>query len=662
MISERESDQRVSVTACLLKGGRSNDPRKRLDMRVLRRMAIPLALVLAASFLVFPGGVLAASVPGPGADSGKATSMSLKELAKTRPYYAPDVAARTNPLSGELDRVAQKSVPSELLLASLLPQRSDETLKQNAGTGLAGAGTGGWTELKRMYMPSSDPDVTYRLYPGDSNNNVIDINGRRHDIYARRVSTDVSQPPDPAGIARKDLARIYYSTYSEGSWSNPINLTPTAGFQDTAAVLFETDDAGYLHFVYSRWSWTRDSSFAPGTPDAYQHSDENLFYRYRAPDGTWSAPRALTSFTGMWGIPGAFFTLENGRIYGTWLETFDRETAPASFTTRLLFMEGIRGDWDSARTIRHWDYTMGLGVEMPFSSPGLGVSPVTGEVILAYGTLMYGAGPDQHKTWIHAMVRSPGGSWSGPTRLVTATPNVYWIPTIVRYDRDGTTSNLLAIKTTIFLNSGADPPQTNMYLITHKASGWKSPLNATRLTAGHAFDAIDLSVDTFDTWHFTVSSGTFEWDAAHSQWNDVGDQLRYTYRTGATVSAYQTILGYHDGRFIGNVNAVVDRDGKIRALFDTHLTSAYDGTDYKVFYSDNVEGPGFSTPKKLTADSGQKVDNASLTTDPRGGSLRLVVRVQVRNGEPSSRRGPVLALPGRWLDEPIEERDPAVRE
>ena len=587
---------------------------------VPRSFALVMVVMLAAGLAAVPARSAASPGPSGAIAPGRESGTRLEDLSRSGSYYAPDVAARYNPRAAELEELMKENCPEELLPASLRPGR--ESVAPDAGiAGTAGEdtgeGTGGWTALKKMYEPSPDPNITYDLYGGYTDNYLIDINGAQHNYYQVKTGTDISQPPDAAGFRFEPLARQHYQVYTEGSWSAPVNLTPTGGLQDTWGMLFETDEQGYVHFIYSRWDWGRNPLYGAGDPGAYKHYNENLYYRRRSPDGTWSDPRALTSETGNREILGGEFIIVNGKIYGSWLSAEDKGTLPISYTARVMFVEGAGSNWSAPKVVNQWDFTFAPGQKVPAFGPTIDVSPVTGEVAVAFGTNIMNIGGPQAD--IYGATRSAGGAWSGAANLTSVSVGEGFMGFMLLYDPDGIRCTMLAIKVKI-PTGPASGPRENIYLIRHTGGGWQSALNVTRNTDEHAMGAMDMFRDEWGRWRFLVASETYEWDAGLATWKQTGDRLRYTREAGSSMSDFQDILGYAAGRFVRDAWMSVDGEGNVRALYLTNLTDPDNGTDYKVYYTDNKAG-AFSTPVKLSTDSGQKIDYTLLSVNPGGSVL-----------------------------------------
>ncbi|MBK5092280.1 MAG: hypothetical protein JJE48_02040, partial [Actinobacteria bacterium] len=546
--------------------------------------------------------------------------------------------ACSDPVGEEFAENVARMCPQEWLPDSLVPERRDESRINNASNGPGGKGTGGWTAIARPYTPSTDPAISYRSYSYDA----LDSSGRQHVVYFVTRNTDVSQAPDAPGTVTKGLANLYYTVYTEGSFSTPVQLTSFSGLDDTDVWMLWVDSDDYLHLVYSKWTWGRDSSMAPGLWNAYQHEGESVYYRYCSPDGVWSSPRCLADFSGAaWAVPGAEFYIAGDRLCGAWLEVLNKETAPVStYTGRVLFIDGVKDDWGTPYTIRAWDYSNAVGQQEPYIYPTMDTSPVTGEVTLAFSLRTIGAADDQHKIDIYGTTRDSAGSWSTVQNLTSAAVNEGWFAPFILYSTSGTTAEIWAIVATLYTGDALHAPMFNTVLIRHSGAGWQAPINVTRAPAGKVAYAAQLGRDPFGCWSVLVLIQNLQWNpAAPAGWTtDLGEEIQYTYETGSGFSAPETVLAYHAGRYMSSVYGDLDQDGRTQILFETHFTDPYIGTGYGVYYTNNTSGAGFSSPQKISADSDRVVDGLILTCQPNGDVLAswLEVKADYATGEPKA--------------------------
>ncbi|MFW6113682.1 MAG: hypothetical protein ACOC78_02020, partial [Actinomycetota bacterium] len=317
---------------------------------VLFSLLIPALLFMAAA-AVMPGAVAGPPL-GEGGSGSAFSDRGLRDfeeaVGERHMYYAPEVEEAYHPGSENRLEVLSESMPGEFLPDSLRTTSGQEDEEEFKAAGdVDAAGTGGWMPLTRAYDPTGGANVRY--YPGVSWGE-MDDSARLHYSYERSVNTDISQAPDPPGTEDEYLSDWYHATYSEGAWSAPFNLTGVSGFEDSEQIFKDVDGDGYLHEVYSRWTWARDPH------GNYQHEDENLFYRCMSPAGDWSAPRQLTAYSGSWGMLGAEFKMRAGRLYGTWIMVMDNDMLPASYRAELTFVEGAFDDWGPVTLLNQWDY------------------------------------------------------------------------------------------------------------------------------------------------------------------------------------------------------------------------------------------------------------------------------------------------------------------
>ena len=559
-------------------------------------------------------------------------------LTRPRPYYAPDAVAGFEPVGEEFAENVARMCPPEWLPASLVSEQRDESRIKNSSARPSGEGTGGWTPIARPYTPSTDPAISYGSYSYDT----LDSSGRQHVVYFVTRNTDVSQAPDAPGTVTKNCANLYYTVYTEGSFSTPVQLTSFTGLDDTSIWDLSVDSDDYLHLIYSKWTWGRDSSMAPGLWNAYQHEGESVYYRYCSPDGVWSSPRCLADFSGAaWAVPGAEFYLQGDRLYGAWLEILNKETAPVStYTGRVLFIDGVKDDWGTPYTIKAWDYSDVAGQQEPYIYPTTGTSPVTGEVTLAFSLRTIGALPDQHKIDIYGTTRNPAGSWSTVQNLTSAAANEGWFAPFILYSTSGTTAEIWAYVATLYTDALL-APMFNMVLIRHSGAGWQAPINITRAPAGKAAYAGALDRDPFGSLSVAFLIQNLQWNpaAVPPGWSTyLGDEIQYTYETSGGFSDPETVLAYQAGRYTWAIDGRLDGDGHTHLLFETHFTNPYIGTGYGVYYTNNKSGTGFSSPQKISMDTDRVVESLVLTCRPNGDVLAswLEVKADYVTGEPKA--------------------------
>lgn len=584
---------------------------QRMTFHLLNTALISLLLVCVAVLPVAAAGFSERS--GASAGSGAGIGEALWPES-TRPYYSPDVAHRYNAEAEGIEERLKEVVPAEYLPDSLQPKGQYKPQQSAAPGSMSGAGTGGWADLSRPYIPSADPDV---FYGAQSNNGVLDSSGRLHSLYSRAVRTDISQIPDVAGFRTENLAAYHYSEYSDGSWSSPVDVMPVAGLEDSDVFLFDVDSDDYLHLVYSKWTWGRDGTSPAGDWDAYQHQDENIWYRYRTPAGSWSDPVRLTSYSGDWGIQGADFRLENNRIYITWVTVLNRETIPSSYRAEVGFIDGLMGDWSDVEVLSRWDFTEDPGELRPNLWPNIGVSDQGGEVAVTYGTSRFSGVITGYRGDILGTVRGTGGAWSAVENLTSAADNQVWLSLFIMYGGENT-ARVLAVRFTYMLDA-THPPQDNFYFIYHAGGEWQAPANITRASPGYVGTVFDITFDPFDDAHILYIISTFTWDGG--AWLSQGDRLRYTRESGGGLSTPETLSGYEAGRFVYDTKLVLDRDGGRHALFETCRFVGGVVSDFNVYYARSAPGGtggAFSTPVKLRGDVDDEIFSLTLSTFPGG--------------------------------------------
>jgi len=598
---------------------------------------IAVTTIIAVCLALLPAVATAAqTVPKAG---GPVTGKEFTDTGKPRPYYAPDAVAGSRTDAGQFAESMAKMCPPEYLPASLLPENKDESRTENGSAKPKVTGTGGWTPVAQPYLPSGDANISYDPEAGLA----LDSSGRVHLIYTVNRRTDVSQAPDAPGFAHRDLANLYYAVYTEGSFSASTQLTSFSGLDDTDVLMLWMDPNEYLHLVYSKWTWGRDASQPAATPfyQAYQHEGESVYYRYRSPDGAWSAPRCLADFGGgSWGIESAWFYPSGNGIYGAWWEILNKETTPSTYSGRLMFVDGAKDAWNPATAVKALDYLQAPGQQIPMHQIGVDTSHVTGEVTLAFSLETIGAALGQNKADIYGVTRSASGLWSSIQSLTSASVNEGYMSFLLQYRSSGTAANILAGKESIYNGAPAFPPSQDYYLIRRTSAGWQAPENISRRPAGTVFAATDITRDPWGNWHFLFSDTAPHWNPATLQWDiEPGDEVSYTYDTGSGFSALETIQGYQAGRFVRANAIALDGDGRAHILFESHSTDPDIGTGYNVYYTDNApgaSGAGFKSPQKISPDSDRVTMDTSLSCSSNGGVLAswCEVKANYATGEP----------------------------
>jgi len=583
----------------------------RTTFHLLNTALISLLLVCVAVLPVAAAGFGEGSKTLAGLDPGSGEGLWEKSA---RSYYSPDVARCYNVNAAAVEERLKEVVPAEYLPDSLQPKGQYKPQKSAAPGSLSGAGTGGWTGLSRPYTPSVDPDVSYGANSGSA---VLDSSGRLQSLYSRAVRTDISQPPDVAGFRNENLATCRYSEYFDGSWSSPVDVTPVAGFEDSYVFLFDVDSDDYLHLVYSKWTWGRDWTSPGGDWNAYQHQDENIWYRYRTPEGSWSDAVRLTSYSGDWGILGADFRLENNRIYGTWITVLNRETVPSSYRARVGFTDGLLGNWSDVEVLSGWDFTEDPGQLTPNFWPSISVSDQGGEVAVTYGTSTFSGIIYGYRGDIHGAVRGTGGAWSAVENITSTADNQIWLSVFSMYGGENT-ARVLAVRFNHTLDA-THPPHDNFYFIYHTGGEWQAPANITRASSGYVGSVFSMRLDPFDVMHVLYIITTTAWDGG--AWVPQGDCLRYTREAGGGLSTPETLHGYEAGRFVGDTELTLDRDGGRHALFQTYREAGGVMSEFNVYYASNPPGGtggAFSVPVKIRGDVDNEIFYFTLSTFPGG--------------------------------------------
>jgi len=543
--------------------------------------SILLLLVMVVA-IIWPYSATAAEVPG---DPTPATSPAgdiLEELRGSRPYYSPEVAATYDPEAESLKEKVADRVPSELLPDSLQPEEEGGDFKA-AGGDVEAAGAGGWTPLIRPYLPSGAPTVSYSPNTGGQ---WMDDSGTIHAIYIRGDYTDVSQPPDAAGFRYATLKNYWYTTFDEGTWDVPINLTNVTGLGDSSLFYFDIDADGYVHIAYSAWVWGRDASRPAGEYYAYQHEEENIWYRYRSPDGIWSTPRQLTGFSGSWGLLGADFRRHNDNLYGTFVMIRNNETVPSSFRAQIGFVEGFMDTWDPLVQLAAWNYNNDPGQQQPAYWPSIDVSDLGGEVTVVYGVGTQPGPLYTAKVDAYGFIRDSGGTWSGSQNISNAPNNQEWMPVWVFYKQGQDAAFVLAVTFTI-VRDATHPPQDDAYFIYNRGGAWEAPANISRVAAQQGIAQLGIDFDSFGNLHFCYGVLRYIWTGG-PDWDAVGAEMKYTRETEVGLSAPAIILDYLFHRYPNEICIVLDNDGNAHLLFSTLMFDGATFWDQNVAYSTNA--------------------------------------------------------------------------
>lgn len=611
-----------------------------------RKLALLVVMVLLVAGLALPTLAPAAGVAKAPAKAGATALEATGAALGGTPFYDPEAMELAAPGSGAAAEKLAKALPSSLLPDEMKPALTRATGGDEGSPDVSGGGTGGWTNIARAYDPLPGPNVRYDTWGGDS---TIDNSGRLFYLFTVDNYVDVSQAPDPPGTHFEWTASAYYSIYQEGAWSAPTAITSVTGVEDTSPIAWYLDQDGNLHFAYRKWAWARNTATG-----VYMHSNENIWYRYRSPEGVWSTPVKLSDFTGMYSAPNGFANLIGGRMYVVWYEVLDKQTGPASYTGRVCVVDGTLGDWNPLAIIRQWDYTDAAGQVLPAYTTMFDASPLTHELMATYSLRTVGAAPGDDSTDCYAVTRSAAGTWGTTVKLSSSAVNEQWIAVLPRYDAlDGNCQLLIfVIKGT--WNDPARQPTINGYLRTHTAAGWTAYDCFTDAPAGETTQAFGISADLFDQWHIPFTREKVAWDGGAGHWVGTGSALYYTETAAGQFGAPQVVEPYQADRFIDlNGGAQIDNDGFAHLGYVKYKDVGGVLSEYQAFYADNVSagaGAGFIPPVKISADSLNKIDRVALAVGPDGTSLvswveRRMNGVQPVAGEINSRR---RSASGSW--------------
>ncbi len=404
-------------------------------MRIFLKERKALPGILAVFLLAAVMPTVLFTPPAMAGDETGTGACQAQPPSSARPYYSPE-AGDSPEEAAVLDRL-KRSAPEELLPESLLPEADDhpgtagaEGAAETPESGFVAAGTGAWTAPAQAYLPSGSASVAYM-----TDGHVLDNSGRMHVVYTKAVTTGIGQAPDAPGFTTRSLQDHYLATFNQGAWDVPGSFTQITGLEGSETVWAGDDPNGYVHVIYTKWTWGRDATSPAGDGTAYQHEDENLWYMYVSPDGSWSTPRRLTSFAGSWELIGARFEMGTDRLYGVFVANRNNETTPSSYQAQVGFVEGYLDSWAAMTELSAWDYDEDPGELEPIMWPSLAVSSLSGEVTAAWAALTRPdpVDPDSGKIDAYGCVRSAGGAWSAPENISGAAASEMWMPMMTTY-------------------------------------------------------------------------------------------------------------------------------------------------------------------------------------------------------------------------------------
>jgi hypothetical protein len=587
-----------------------------LLIRVLFFAFIFLALIALAVLPVYASPVSAQDSGGGTAYAASSPHiLGLEDIDRSCPYYAPQVAEVYDPDVQNRHEGMVERIPASMLPESLRPGGVEAEASQVSSGEASAAGTGGWMLFARPYAPSPDPNVSYNTGWFE----IIDNGGRMHYTYERRARTDISRLPDAPGFRYEYLSDLYYTMYSEGTWSSPTDLTNLSGLWDSSIIYFNVDSDDYVHLVYTAWTWGRDPTRPAGEYNAYQHEEENLWYRYMSPDGTWSAPRQLTAYGGSWAILGADFALKNGRLHGTWTAILNYETTPSTYHAQVGFIEGAAGDWEAPMVLHAWDYSADPGQQQPVYWPSIDISKVDDQITMVNAVRTVPGALYTGRVDVYGYARDISGAWSGPENLSHAANNSDWLPIFVFYKWNSDTAIVMVFQS-IEIADATHPPRDDVYLIYHSAGAWDAPINLSQVGTQQRATLAGIRFD--DLWGIHVDYGIYTYAWTGAVWETTGNELKYSHEVPGGFSAPTTILGYQHQRYVGDADLRIDEDGYIHILFQIFKYDGASFSDYSLNYSTNRGTAGaFAPTEMIRPDTNYEIFSITLSVFADGDVL-----------------------------------------
>jgi len=529
----------------------------------------------------------------------------------TAQYYSKEVMERFAPESNIAAKKLSSGIPDEFLPRGLREKDEIKSEHSRGSKEASGKGTGGWTNLVRPFTPSSDPDVKYGFFSGYF---AMDSSARRHYAYLMRKKTDVTAPGDPGGPVYRDCADIYYVLYDEGQWSAPVNLTGITGKEDSNVLDFYVDQNDYFHIVYSKWTWGKDPTTGPGF--GYQHEEENLWYRYRTPSGSWSTPVKLTNFSGKVSISSSYLAWVGDKFYVAIYAIRNKETAPSSYTVYVCCLDGNANGWTPASTIEQWDYTNSPGQLLPTMRPLIDASRFSGEVSLAYMKFKVGTpGSFDSKIDIYYSVKQKGGGWRSPQKLTDSIDNYSYTAWFGFYGWYEPVKRLYFSKSSMSTDTTHAPIQ-NFGVIRFSGSTWNIE-TATDAAPGEVAYLADILFDPWDNMNCLYIKYKYSWDGAH--WHTIGSGLFETHERNGSFTSPATIHPYENDHSFSSTEEVLDTNGGIHIAYTRYKFTGVDYTDFQVFYCENLssETGSFSPSVALTGTTDHNISRVFISCNPQ---------------------------------------------
>ena len=583
---------------------------------VRRSLLVYLLVVLCAvGMTVLP--IMAVAGP-PGGETGTeaysdAQAADNASLPEDRPYYKPE-AFKGVPFNDARIEAMKESMPPELLPLSLLPEEKEETAEgQQAQPD--GSGAADW-------IASQTNQADY-AYPYNANpvNSVIDPSGNYHFLFGKGETKDVG------GGQMETLYKYFHVVGKDGTWSDPVVVTKADFTKEETCnpVDFTVDADGCVHVLYTKHSWVKVTY--PGPWDYYEPKDENLMYRYRSPDGTWSDPKKLTGFSGAYEVTTANSDFVGDRFYVAWYQEKNRSTAASeAYTTSVCYLEGIKGSWSKSKTLKEYKHTQGNDTKpLPTGWPGVSVLGMSGEVTVDYALSTFDWGdPKKCKDEIYGAIKAaPGagaGDWSGPTLISESTGNWWRWPSFSLYNNFTGSYRLFIEEFKIdphWAPVASSKPRSNMYMIKHDAK-WQKQKQVTDLAAGYEVGAWSVWwSQSADEFHLSYGGEKYKWDG---NWQMEASGLYAA--SGSDKFTNEKVWGLTTNCYVGSISTMWDPSYNTHTAFSVFKDDAGTLKDYKILYTtdgSSAGGSAFSTPERISKKSKYQKFSPIVNANAQGG-------------------------------------------
>ncbi|HEY5493160.1 MAG TPA: hypothetical protein VIK15_01085 [Candidatus Anoxymicrobiaceae bacterium] len=573
---------------------------------------LAIVSVLVALLLAFPALAMAADSPVASHQEPRKRSHEVQTYVRTDPQTPSD------PRPEMLKKMAQ-TLPEEYLPDNVKPEKDKAASSLLEGT-TAGAGTGGFFDLSKVYPTVKDPKLLYSLQ-----DYVTDNSGRVHFLYEVAQDTDISgmtQHPGYTDVER--LSDLYYRTFSEGVWSEPVKVTSRSGTQSNVHLFFDVDDEGVVHLVFSRYEFTFNT-----ITNSYYRTNENIYYRYLPPGGTWSNTSKLTGFGAGYSLTGASFRLANNKVHGCYLMGLDRQAPyPGSYRAEINYLTGALGDWKKPVTLDAWDWSFTPGGRMPWVIPQLDISTAGGEVFTSWAYTQWGPtiSAEDSRTITVSRV-TVNGTWQAIKTVFSGITGQFTFA-VRGWFRSYTNQPCCTLLSQYWGFGQSRPPSGNMYMAYQQGPDWKV-YNVSTCGPDEVCGGVFIWTDQLGAIDLVCLIERESWDG--SNWQMSASRLVCRVETAPGVlSAAREVLGYQAGRVVIGADVTLDPDGGVHVLYAKGKT---DRTSQGLFYTEMPAGKNaFSAPVMLRDLTSNIFDYAVMSSLSGGRMLCTWMEFKFNNG------------------------------